>query len=309
MSHDENRHRLRRILSQRLDDLRRAGVTHLPRPEASSSLVGFSSDASDGPAQSRAEAPVADEHSATAANEQQTAAAAARESSTSLFPELAPEPETGTETAGQEITGPGADAVPGETLSLEERRERLADLEQQVAACTRCQELAGARTQTVFGVGNPEARIMYVGEAPGSDEDRQGEPFVGRAGQLLNKIIAACRLKREDVYICNILKCRPPGNRNPTPEEAENCREYLNGQIATVDPEYIVCWGGVAAKNLLETTAPVGRLRGRFYTYGRAKVMCTYHPSYLLRNPSAKRDVWEDMKFLMRDMGVDLDAK
>ncbi len=192
------------------------------------------------------------------------------------------------------------------TLSLDERREKLAALENSVAACVRCQELAETRNKTVFGVGNPEANLMFIGEAPGADEDRQGEPFVGRAGQLLNKIIAACRLTREEVYISNNLKCRPPGNRNPTPQESKNCREYLDSQIAVIDPDYIVCWGAVAARNLLGMTESIGKMRKKFYRLGRAKVLCTYHPSYLLRNPAAKKDVWEDMIFLMRDMGIDL---
>jgi len=148
---------------------------------------------------------------------------------------------------------------------------------------------------------------MFVGEAPGADEDRTGEPFVGRAGKLLDRIVAACNLKREEIYICNILRCRPPGNRNPSPEEAANCREYLDGQIEIVDPDYIICWGSVAAKNLLGSKEAIGRMRGKFYEYGRAKVACTYHPSYLLRNPPAKKDVWDDLKFIMRDMGVELD--
>ena len=148
---------------------------------------------------------------------------------------------------------------------------------------------------------------MFIGEAPGADEDEQGEPFVGRAGQLLDKIIEASKLVREELYICNILRCRPPGNRNPANEEAANCREYLDGQIATVNPEYIVCWGLIAAKNLLDSTISIGKLRGKFHQHGNAKVLCTYHPSYLLRNPAAKTDVWKDMKFLMKDMGVDLD--
>jgi DNA polymerase len=185
----------------------------------------------------------------------------------------------------------------------------LKSLAARVAACVKCQEVATTRTQTVFGVGNPESRILFLGEAPGADEDRLGEPFVGRAGKLLNDIIAASKLKREDLYICNILRCRPPSNRTPSPEEAANCREYLNGQIALVDPEYIVCWGAVAAQNLLDTKISTGKLRGKFHTHGRAKVLCTYHPAYLLRNPDAKKDVWDDMKFLMRDMGVDLSAK
>jgi len=198
---------------------------------------------------------------------------------------------------------PDAPQTPGE------RHAAIARLAECVAGCTRCDELAATRTQTVFGVGNPDARLLFVGEAPGADEDRQGEPFVGKAGQLLNRIIAACRMKREDVYICNILKCRPPGNRNPAPQEADNCREYLDTQIALVQPEYIVCWGSVAAKNLLNRTESIGRMRGRFFQYNGAKVLCTYHPSYLLRNPAAKKDVWDDMKFLFHDMGIDLESK
>jgi uracil-DNA glycosylase family 4 len=194
-------------------------------------------------------------------------------------------------------------------LPLAERNERLAALKTQVAVCVRCQELASTRKQTVFGVGNPQARFLFIGEAPGADEDAQGEPFVGRAGQLLNDIIRACRLQREDVYICNVLRCRPPGNRLPSPQEADNCREFLDGQIALVNPEYIVCWGSCAAKNLLGSEEAIGKLRGRFFKYGRAKVLCTYHPSYLLRNPAAKKDVWEDMKLLFLDAGVDLTAK
>ncbi|MED5400434.1 MAG: uracil-DNA glycosylase [Planctomycetota bacterium] len=177
-----------------------------------------------------------------------------------------------------------------------------------VAGCRLCQELAETRTQTVFGVGDPNAKILFVGEAPGADEDRLGEPFVGRAGKLLNQIIEACGMRREEIYICNILKCRPPGNRNPSPEEAGNCRQFLDGQIASVQPEYIVCWGSVAAKNLLDSTETIGRMRRQFFEYAGAKVLCTYHPSYLLRNPSAKKDVWEDMQLLFADMGVTLTA-
>lgn len=190
-----------------------------------------------------------------------------------------------------------------------ERQQALTILAESVKGCTRCNELVSTRTNTVFGVGNPEARILFIGEAPGADEDARGEPFVGRAGQLLNQIITASRLKREEIYICNILKCRPPGNRTPQVDECANCREYLLGQLATIDPDYIVCWGTVAAQNLLVTPLTIGKLRGKFLQFGRAKVLCTYHPSYLLRNPAAKKDVWQDMQFLMADMGVDLTAK
>jgi uracil-DNA glycosylase len=185
----------------------------------------------------------------------------------------------------------------------------LAMLTRRVAACTRCSELASTRTQTVFGVGNPHARLVFLGEAPGADEDRQGEPFVGRAGQLLNKIIEACTLRREDVYILNILKCRPPGNRNPLPVEAANCREYLDGQLAIIQPEFLCCLGAVAAQNLLQSDRPIGQMRGRFLDYQGIKVMCTYHPAYLLRNPAAKRQTWEDMQMLMAEMGIELPKK
>ncbi|MCH2595838.1 MAG: uracil-DNA glycosylase [Pirellulales bacterium] len=173
-----------------------------------------------------------------------------------------------------------------------------------VTQCTLCEELAESRTQTVFGVGNPQARLCFLGEAPGADEDRLGEPFVGAAGQLFNKILAACHLAREDVYILNVLKCRPPGNRNPTPVEAQNCRRFLDRQLQLIQPEFICCLGSIAAQNLLDTNEAVGKMRGKVHSYRGIQVVCTYHPAYLLRNPSAKRIVWEDMKMLMKEMGT-----
>lgn len=202
-----------------------------------------------------------------------------------------------------------AEAAPPPEPEIDERAAALAELRGRVAGCTRCSELARTRTQTVFGVGNPDARLVFLGEAPGADEDRQGEPFVGRAGQLLTRIIQACTLKREDVYILNILKCRPPGNRNPLPAEAAACREYLDAQLAVIRPELICCLGSVGAQNLLETTVSIGRLRGRFHDYHGIRVLCTYHPAYLLRNPAAKRQVWDDMQLLMAEMGIELPEK
>lgn len=149
---------------------------------------------------------------------------------------------------------------------------------------------------------------MFIGEAPGADEDAQGIPFVGMAGQLMDKIIAAAGLQRDELYICNILRCRPPGNRKPQPAEAANCREYLDGQIAVINPEFIICWGATAAQNLLATEESIGRLRGRFFPHGAAKVLCTYHPSYLLRNPPAKKDVWEDIKLFLKEAGLPVPA-
>ncbi len=183
----------------------------------------------------------------------------------------------------------------------------LAEVAARVAACTRCKELVANRTQTVFGVGNPYSRLVFLGEAPGADEDRQGEPFVGRAGQLLTDIITkGMGLRREDVYILNILKCRPPGNRNPMPAEAVACREYLDAQLEIIRPEFICCLGAVAAQCLLDVKTPISRMRGRVLDYEGIKVVCTFHPAYLLRNPAAKRDTWQDIQLLMKQMGLEI---
>jgi uracil-DNA glycosylase len=184
-----------------------------------------------------------------------------------------------------------------------QRRQELTVLAQNVTQCTRCPELASTRTQTVFGVGKIDPEICFVGEAPGADEDAQGEPFVGAAGQLLNRIIAACGMKREELYICNILKCRPPGNRLPLPNETACCREHLERQLELVHPRCICALGACAAQNLLNTTLSIGKLRGRFHDYRGTPVLCTYHPAYLLRSPDKKRDVWEDMKKLLQRLG------
>lgn len=195
--------------------------------------------------------------------------------------------------------------VAGGVIPSADRSRDLLVLAEQVAGCMRCGDLAAARNRTVFGAGRPDARICFFGEAPGADEDASGEPFVGKAGQLLTKIIEACRLRRDEVYILNVLKCRPPGNRTPLPDEVDNCRAFFERQFEIVSPEYICCLGATAAQALLRTTEPIGRLRKRWFSYGSARVICTYHPSYLLRNPAAKREVWEDMKWLMADMGIE----
>lgn len=172
-------------------------------------------------------------------------------------------------------------------------------LEQAVKSCTACGLRAGC-TQTVFGVGDRRAEWLVIGEAPGADEDKQGEPFVGRAGQLLNSMLFAIGLKREQVYIANILKCRPPGNRDPKPEEAELCRPFLERQIALIQPKLILAVGRIAAQNLLNTDTPIGKLRGRVHQVNGTPVVVTYHPAYLLRSPGEKRKAWSDLQFAVR---------
>ena len=191
---------------------------------------------------------------------------------------------------------PGAES---ESPSAESRAPSadLLSLREHIGDCTRCKLHKLGRRQVVFGVGNPNASLMFVGEAPGADEDMQGEPFVGRAGQLLTKIIEAIGLQRSDVYIANVIKCRPPGNRNPEPDEVATCEPFLLEQIDLVKPRIIVALGTFAAHALLKTDAPISRLRGRIHEYrGGSKLIPTFHPAFLLRSPDRKRDVWEDMK-------------
>jgi uracil-DNA glycosylase len=212
----------------------------------------------------------------------------------SIFEVVTPKPEYGV-------------ADPGAALKL--IREDLGD-------CTRC-KLHKGRTKIVFGVGNPRAELMFVGEGPGADEDAQGEPFVGRAGQLLNNMIKAMGLRREDVYIANIVKCRPPGNRTPEPDECETCSPFLMRQIAAIKPKVVVALGATAAKNLLAMNSSVGVLRGRFYdfkpagvrsndpSWSGARLAVTYHPAYLLRDPRQKGEAWKDLQRVMKYLGID----
>ncbi|ACM21866.1 uracil-DNA glycosylase [Geotalea daltonii FRC-32] len=196
-----------------------------------------------------------------------------------------------------------AEGSPPDPVSAE--KETLDKVRLDLGNCTRC-GLSGTRTNLVFGIGNPAARLVFVGEAPGRDEDLQGEPFVGEAGQLLTKIIGAMQFKRSDVYICNILKCRPPGNRNPQQEEIEQCQPFLLRQLHAVNPEAIVCLGTFAAQTLLQTKEPISKLRGRFHDYHGIPLMPTFHPAFLLRNPAMKREVWEDMQKVMRLLDIEL---
>jgi DNA polymerase len=264
-------------LRQHLASLRAAGVQWLPAAPATSA------PATSAPASAQPRIPPS------------VAAPAPRIASASAPAATSPE------VVSTSLFVPSRDAV--DVPPADERRRELTVLAERVAGCTRCTELAAQRTQTVFGVGAVDPELCFVGEAPGFNEDQQGEPFVGEAGQLLNRIIAACGMKREEVYICNIVKCRPPGNRLPSPDEAAHCREYLVRQLELVRPKFICCLGACAAQNLLGTTQSVGRLRGKFQDYQGIPVLVTYHPAYLLRNPAAKKDVWEDMKILLARMG------
>ena len=178
--------------------------------------------------------------------------------------------------------------------------ETLTDIRAHLGDCQRCR-LAQHRRHVVFGVGNPAAKLVFVGEGPGYEEDQQAEPFVGPAGQLLNKIIGAIKLTRKQVYISNIVKCRPPKNRNPRHDEIQTCFPFLDRQLDSIQPVFICALGTVAAQTLLNTAEPISRLRGRFYDYRGTKLLPTYHPAYLLRNPEKKRAVWEDMKMLIKE--------
>jgi uracil-DNA glycosylase len=199
-----------------------------------------------------------------------------------------------------------ADTMFGDISGLPESSETIADIWTDIGNCTRC-PLNEGRTQIVQTVGNYNADLMFIGEAPGADEDAKGEPFVGRAGQLLNKIIEAIGMKREEVCIGNINRCRPPGNRQPTLPEAHTCRPYLLREIAVIRPRVIVVMGNTALHNLLDTKVGITRMRGQFHDYFGVKVMPTFHPAYLLRDPSKKREVWDDMK-KVRDFLVSSDG-
>ena len=188
------------------------------------------------------------------------------------------------------------DEKPEETMSSD-----LESIRAEIGDCQRC-KLAPRRTNIVFGSGNPNADLVFVGEAPGFDEDQQGLPFVGRAGQLLTKIIESINLKREDVYICNVLKCRPPDNRNPEPDEVAACNPFLKKQLATIRPQIVCCLGTFAAQTVLQTAAPISKLRGKFFDVDSIRVIATFHPAYLLRSPEKKREVWEDMKQIREEL-------
>ena len=225
------------------------------------------------------------------ATESPEAEATADEARGSGFGARMPNPQT--PSPESESRAPTARAIPVQFIRT---AEGLAAIRDELGDCTRCKLHGQGRKQIVFGVGNPAADIMFVGEAPGADEDTQGVPFVGRAGQLLTKMIEAMGLSRDEVYIANVLKCRPPNNRNPQPDEVESCEPFLFQQIATVQPKVVIALGAFAARTLLKTQDPISRLRGRIYDYRGAQLIPTFHPSFLLRSPGYKREAWEDLK-------------
>jgi uracil-DNA glycosylase family 4 len=215
------------------------------------------------------------------------AAVAAPVVENSIFAVAKPKPESGI-------------ADPAQALRV--IREDLGD-------CTRCRLSKQGRKQIVFGVGNPNADLMFIGEAPGADEDQQGEPFVGRSGQLLTNMIKAMGLRREDIYIANIIKCRPPGNRTPERDECDTCSPFLMRQIAVVKPKAIVALGAVAAKTLLAINAPMSEFRGRWYDFQGTRLAVTFHPAYLLRDPRQKKETWKDLQMVMKELGLAIPAK
>ena len=182
-------------------------------------------------------------------------------------------------------------------------------IREDLGECTRCPLHKQGRKQIVFGVGNPTAELMFIGEAPGADEDQQGEPFVGRAGQLLNNMIKAMGLRREDIYIANIIKCRPPGNRTPERDECETCSPFLMRQISAIKPKVLVALGAVAAKTLLAINAPMSEFRGHWYDFRGTKLAVTYHPAFLLRDPRQKKETWKDLQMVMKELGLAVPAK
>ncbi len=200
-------------------------------------------------------------------------------------------------------------AMPKPESGVADPVQALRLIREDLGDCTRCRLSKQGRKQIVFGVGSPNAELMFIGEAPGADEDQQGEPFVGRAGQLLNNMIKAMGLRREDVYIANIIKCRPPGNRTPERDECETCSPFLMRQIAAIKPRAIVALGAVAAKTLLAINTPMSEFRGRWFDFRGTKLAVTYHPAFLLRDPRQKKETWKDLQMVMKELGLAIPAK
>jgi uracil-DNA glycosylase len=295
----DERRRLIRQVRQRLESLRRAGVSGLPRSTVRGSAAVEPPPADPEPIPVAAIEAVPAREPVIPPRPSRPAAPPAREPAP-----VVPPPSIGSLFEESEFEMP--------PVPEEERPGVLAAAAAEVARCVRCPHLAETRTQTVFGCGSPTARLMFIGEAPGADEDRIGQPFVGRAGQLLTDMITkGMGLKREEVYIANILKCRPPENRTPTPEEATNCSSYLEHQIAVIRPEFLCLLGKTAAVGVLGVppTASLGPLRRKWHRHRGIRTLVTYHPSYLLRTPAAKKDAWEDLQLLMKEMGLQIPGR
>ncbi len=228
----------------------------------------------------------------------------------SAAPQLQPEPREEMRQQAVVPVPPSPDenlfeiANPRPESSAKDPAHALRLVREDLGDCTRCRLHKQGRKQIVFGVGNPRAALMFIGEAPGADEDQQGEPFVGRAGQLLNNMIKAMGLRRGDVYIANIIKCRPPGNRTPERDECETCSPFLMRQIAVIKPKVIVALGAIAAKTLLAINAPMAELRGHWYDFRGTRLAVTYHPAFLLRDPRQKKEAWKDLQLVMRELGL-----
>lgn len=289
-----------REVRQRLESLARAGVERIPAPVMPAASPAASSR--------RPAAAVAPSAPARIPRVETPAPAPAPDPTPRVEPVRRPTP-TPTPVRAPVVMPPsslfGESELGGAVVPPAERPAQLAALAAEVSACQRCPHLAASRTQTVFGTGSPTARLMFIGEAPGADEDRTGEPFVGRAGMLLTDMITkGMGLQRSDVYIANILKSRPPENRDPAPDEIAHCLPYLERQIAIVRPEFLCLLGRIAAQSLLETALSMGRLRGKWHRCRGIMTLVTYHPSYLLRNPAAKKDAWDDLQMLMKQMGL-----
>lgn len=295
MDFDAELGRLIREARQRLESLSRAGVTDLPRAE----------EIAVAPRRARPE-PVEPE----APSVQPEPSPEVAPPSPPVVEPARPRPAPARSRASAPASVPssplfGESGFDSPPVPPEERAGLLKALAEEVAGCVKCPFLVKSRTQTVFADGSPTARLMFIGEAPGFEEDRSGVPFVGPAGQLLTDMITkGMGLTREEVYIANVVKCRPPNNRNPLPEESSNCLPYLERQIEIVRPEYICLLGGVATSALLNTALGVGRLRGKWHRIRGIPTIATYHPSYLLRRPAAKKEAWADLQMLMRAMGI-----
>lgn len=288
MEADDERRALIRVVRQRLEALGRAGIDRIPLPILPSRPM-----------------PLADTAPAIPSTSRPKPAPTPPPARPTVAPVAPPIP------AARVVTPPPAVGSLFEEPELEvvvpaaEREGQLATMAAEVASCARCPHLAASRTRTVFGEGSPTARLMFVGEAPGADEDRTGRPFVGRAGALLTDMITkGMGLSRDEVYIANVLKSRPPENRPPLPDEIAHCLPYLERQVAIVRPEFLCLLGKTAASALLETALPLGKLRSKWHRYRGIPTIVTYHPSALLRNPAWKRDTWEDLQILMQAMGL-----